>query len=164
MTLAYIGLGSNLDDPAARIAQAIAGLAALSECRLIRTSSLYRSAAWGYTEQPAFINAVAELETTLAPPALLDALLALERAQGRERGGQRWGPRRIDLDLLIHGDHESQTAGLELPHPRIAERAFVLLPLAELSPNLRVAGMGTLTDLLDAIDASDCVRLGSPAC
>ena len=162
MTLAYVGLGSNLDDPADRIAEAITGLAALPGSIVLRRSSLYRSAPWGYADQPAFINAVAELETGLAPRALLDALLALERAQGRERGGPRWGPRRIDLDLLLHGDHVSQSEGLELPHPRIGERAFVLAPLAELAPQLRV-GDSSVTALLAAIDASDCIRLGPTA-
>lgn len=162
MSLAYIGLGSNLDHPAGQIAQALAGLAALPGCRLLRQSSLYRTAPWGYAEQPAFINAVAELETGLDPRDLLAGLLSLERAQGRERNGPRWGPRRIDLDLLLHGGHVSSGAGLALPHPRIAERAFVLVPLAELVPDLDIAGLGTVSELLARIDTTDCIRLDRP--
>lgn len=162
MALAYIGLGSNLDHPEQQIAQALNGLRALRGCRLLRQSSLYRSAPWGLVEQPSFVNAVAEIETALAPVELLDGLLALERAQGRDRSGVRWGPRRIDLDLLLHGSHLSSDPQLELPHPRIAERSFVLVPLAELAPHLFIPGQGAIAELLLRVDVGDCVRLDCP--
>lgn len=162
MALAYIGLGSNLDHPEQQIAQALNGLRALRGCRLLRQSSLYRSAPWGLVEQPSFVNAVAEIETALTPVELLDGLLALERAQGRDRSGVRWGPRRIDLDLLLHGSHLSSDPQLELPHPRIAERSFVLVPLAELAPHLFIPGQGAIAELLLRVDVGDCVRLDCP--
>ncbi|MFI4969123.1 MAG: 2-amino-4-hydroxy-6-hydroxymethyldihydropteridine diphosphokinase [Lysobacterales bacterium] len=158
--LACIGLGSNLDDPAAQVRRALGALARLPQSRLLRHSRLYRTAPWGITEQPAFVNAVAELATTLGPRALLDALLAIERAQGRRRDDTRWGPRTLDLDLLLYGDRQSAEAGLILPHPRIAERAFVLVPLAELDANLAIPGAGAVRDLLAQVDATGCVPIG----
>lgn len=155
----YVGLGSNLDDPPAQLARAFDALGRIAQTRLLRRSRLYRSAPWGETNQPAFVNAVAELASALAPMALLAALLDIERAQGRRRDGARWGPRTLDLDLLLFGDRKSDEPGLTLPHPRIAERAFVLVPLAELDAGLRIPGAGVVRDLLRQVDARDCVPL-----
>ncbi len=159
MTLAYVGLGSNLDDPQQQVSSALAALDELPSTRLSRRSSLYRSAPWGLVDQPDFINAVAELETELDAAGLLAQLLELEVRLGRRRDGPRWGPRRIDLDLLVHGDEATNSAGLQLPHPRIGERAFVLMPLAELAPNLELVGIGVITERLRHIDISQCTRM-----
>ncbi len=160
MTLAYVGLGSNLDNPEAQITAAIVALDQLPSTRLSRQSSLYRSAPWGLVDQPDFINAVAELETELDAASLLAQLLELELRLGRRRDGPRWGPRRIDLDLLVHGDAAIISPDLQLPHPRIGERAFVLMPLAELAPDLELAGIGVITERLRHIDTSQCTRIG----
>ena len=156
---AWVGLGANLGDPVAQIRSALRDLDAIAGTRLVRTSSLYRSAPWGGVEQPPFVNAVAELETRLLPRELLDALLAIEQRHGRIRDGSRWGPRTLDLDLLLHGDHRLDEGSLTLPHPHLAERAFVLVPLAEIAPDLRVPGVGLVSDLLARIDGAQCERL-----
>lgn len=161
MTLAYVGLGSNLDDPQHQINAAIAALEELPSTRRLRRSGLYRSAPWGITDQPDFLNAVAEIDTDLDATSLLASLLDIERRLGRRRDGQRWGPRRIDLDLLAHGDQTSLSAELQLPHPRIGERAFVLMPLAELAPDLELAGIGVIKDRLRDIDTRQCTRIQS---
>ena len=149
---AYIGIGSNLDDPERQVRSAIADLAHLPESRLLRASRLFRTAPWGRTDQPAFINAAAVVATRLSPRALLDALLAIERAHGRHRDGTRWGPRVLDLDILLFGDMRIAEPGLDVPHPHLAERAFVLLPLADLAPGLFVPGQGRISELLDNVD------------
>jgi 2-amino-4-hydroxy-6-hydroxymethyldihydropteridine diphosphokinase len=156
---AFIGLGSNLDDPASQVERALDSIARLPDSFLASRSRLYRSAPWGVAGQPDFVNAVAELTTALEPRALLDALLAIERAQGRRRDGMRWGPRTIDLDLLCYDTVQVDEPGLILPHPHIAERAFVLLPLAELVPDLEIAGLGLVSSLLARVDARDCVPI-----
>ena len=159
MSLAYVGLGSNLDQPAEQIVKALAGLARLPTTSLLRQSSFYRSSPWGYSDQPDFINAVAELETQLDPTELLAELLELEQRLGRRRDGPRWGPRRIDLDLLVHGNHALATETVQVPHPRIAERAFVLMPLAELTPEMKLIGTGCVSILLEEIDKRSCTRI-----
>lgn len=131
MNTAYVALGANLGDPAATVKAAFAALANLPESRVVHCSSLYRTAPVGMTEQPEFVNAVAELETTLAPEAVLEALLDIEKRFGRIRA-ERNGPRTLDLDLLLHGAERRDSAQLTLPHPRLWARAFVLLPLLEL--------------------------------
>ncbi len=131
----------------------------MPDTRLLRHSALYRSPPWGGIEQPPFINAVAELDTGLSPRALLEALLAIERNHGRRRDGARWGPRTLDLDLLVYGTQRVAEEGLDVPHPRLAERAFVLLPMVELQPALRIPGVGVAAELLACIDATQCVRL-----
>jgi 2-amino-4-hydroxy-6-hydroxymethyldihydropteridine diphosphokinase len=163
-TRAWVALGSNLDDPCARVRAALAALGDLPHTRCLRRSHLYRSAPWGPVAQPDFVNAVAELETALPARALLDALLALERRHGRMRGAARWGPRRIDLDLLLHGDLVCNESGLALPHPRMSERAFVLAPMAELQPDLVVPGHGTIAQLLARVDRAGCTRLAPADC
>ena len=143
MTRAAIGLGANLGDAAATLREAIAALARLPATELLRTSRLYRTPAWGRTEQPDFINAVALVETALPPRELLDALLVVERSFGRVRlDGERWGPRTLDLDLLLYGDQVIDEPGLRVPHPHLHERAFALLPLVEIAPNARIPGVG----------------------
>lgn len=145
MTRAAIGLGANLGDAAATLREAIAALARLPATELLRTSRLYRTPAWGRTEQPDFINAVALVETALPPRELLDALLVVERSFGRVRlDGERWGPRTLDLDLLLYGDQVIDEPGLRVPHPHLHERAFALLPLAEIAPDAVIPGIGAV--------------------
>lgn len=151
----FIGLGANLGDPLAQMRDALARLGAIPGVRVLRDSGPWRSPPWGVLEQPPFVNAVAELETALAPDALLQRLIEVERAGGRERGGARWGPRTIDLDLLLDGEAEVDLPGCSVPHPRIAQRAFVLVPLAVLAPTARVPGHGVVRELLDALDPAE---------
>ena len=159
MTQAFVALGSNLDDPRAQVLRGFEALALLPHTGLLARSRLYRSAPWGVADQPAFVNAVAELETALAPRELLEGLLEIERAAGRVRSGTRWGPRVLDLDLLLHGSSELDEPGLRIPHPHLHERAFVLLPLADLAPESEVPGLGPVRDLLVRVDAAGCVPL-----
>ncbi len=149
---AYIGLGSNLHGPAAQVRTAIALLGELPETRVERCSALYRSAPVGITSQPDFINAVCRISTGLAPLLLLRHLLALEAGRGRVRAAPG-GPRVLDLDLLLYirpdGIQQfSCAAGMELPHPRLHERAFVLYPLHEIAPALEITGWGSVVDLM----------------
>lgn len=145
----YIGLGSNLQQPAEQLSKALEALARIPGCRLQTQSRRYRSLPLGPQDQPAFVNAVAELSTRLAPLALLDRLQALELAQGRARGGQRWGPRTLDLDLLLYGDRRIELPRLRVPHPGLAGREFVLYPLLEIAgPELNVPGLGRLGELV----------------
>lgn len=153
---AWVGLGGNLGDAKARLRGAFEALSRLPSTRLLRRSRLYRTPPWGIADQPDFFNAVAELETRLPPRDLLDALLGIERANGRRRDGGRWGPRTLDLDLLVYDDLQCEEAGLCLPHPRIGERAFVLVPLAELAPELHIPGSGIVGELLARLDAGAC--------
>jgi len=136
VTTAYVGLGANLGDRRATIEAALARLDADPDIAVAAASSLRETAPVGYTDQPAFLNGAARLETTLAARELLDRLLAVERAFGRERTGPRFGPRTIDLDLLLHGDETIDEPGLAVPHPRLHERRFALEPLVELDPGL----------------------------
>ena len=148
MTVAYVGLGSNLGDREELIRRAAQLLGAK------RVSAIVETEPWGYVEQPKFLNAVAELETQLPARALLDQLLDVERALGRERIGPRWGPRTIDLDLLVFGDETIDEPGLTVPHPQIASRLFVLKPLAGLAPSLEIPGFGTVSALLARLQSS----------
>ena len=158
---AYIGLGGNLGDVSAVLANAFAALDALPQTRLLARSSIYRSPAWGITDQPAFLNAVAALDTALEPAALLAELLRIERAAGRERVGEiRWGPRTLDLDLLLYADAVIDQPGLRVPHPHLHDRAFVLLPLAEIASDAIVPGRGRVADLAAAVDADGIEALG----
>lgn len=154
---AYIALGSNLDDPPAQLRRALTALAALPGCRGLKVSPWYRSDPVGPPGQPDYLNAVARLETRLAPAALLCALQAIENAQGRIRR-ERWGPRTLDLDLLIHGDLVQDDPRLSLPHPRLHLRPFVLYPLADLEPDLTVPGRGPLRALLQGCPAAGLER------
>lgn len=144
----FIGLGSNLEDPQAQVCRAFDELAELPHCRLVRRSSLYRSAPVGPQDQPDFINAVAELQTALEPEALLDQLQAIERAHQRVRK-IHWGPRTLDLDLLLYADRTINTERLTVPHPFMYERGFVLWPLVEVAPQLSLPDGSTLAQRLD---------------
>lgn len=159
---AWIALGSNvagdMASPEEQLESACEMLADLPGTRLLRRSSWYRSAPFGPVEQDDFINGVAELETLLQPHALLDNLLAIEIAHGRKRE-QRWGPRTLDLDILLHGDETIDSPRLQLPHPGIPERNFVLYPLRELEPGLEIPGMGSVAKLADAVSATGIERL-----
>ena len=158
MNTAYVALGANLGDPAATILAAFAALANLSESRVVHSSSLYRTAPVGIIEQPDYVNAVAQLETELAPEALLDALFDIEERFGRIRADKN-GPRTLDLDLLLYNDQSIELPRLTLPHPRLHLRAFVLQPLAEVAPNLAIPGRGTVAAWLPAVANQGIVKL-----
>lgn len=155
MTLTCVALGSNLGDPRQQVLDAVAALAQLPFTRVLARSRLYRTPPWGVLEQPPFVNAAVLLDTGLAPHALLDALLAIEWRAGRVRG-VRNGPRTLDLDLLHMEGVQMHDARLTLPHPRIAERAFVLLPLADIAPDLELPGQGRVAGLLASVDTQGC--------
>ena len=155
---AFVGLGSNLDEPAAQLRHAIERLAGLQATSVISVSSVYRSAPFGPVAQPDFLNAAVQLRTALQPVELLRALLAIEEDQGRVRG-ERWGPRRIDLDLLVYADHVCATAELTLPHPGIGDRNFVLLPLQEIAPELVIPGLGRVADIAVSMDEPRISRI-----
>jgi 2-amino-4-hydroxy-6-hydroxymethyldihydropteridine diphosphokinase len=145
LTRAYIGIGSNMDDPVAQVRKAIDALCALGEIATV--SSLYRTAPWGKTDQPEFVNAAVALDTDLRPRPLLHALKWLERELGRDQQGERWGPRRIDFDILAYGNERIDDGDLVIPHPRLHERAFALVPLAEIAPSY-----AALRDALSPLD------------
>jgi 2-amino-4-hydroxy-6-hydroxymethyldihydropteridine diphosphokinase len=147
VTRAYVGLGANLGDREGTIREAAKRIGAG------RLSGIRETAPWGYADQPPFLNAAAVVDTELDARELLDLLLEVERGLGRERGtGPRFGPRAIDLDLLLFGSHVIEEPGLTVPHPRLHERRFALEPLAELDPGLVVPGRGTVAELLAALD------------
>ena len=148
MTRAFVGLGSNLGDREATIHRALDELGRAPGLRVVRVSTLRETDPVGYTDQPRFLNGAAEVETSLDARGLLDALLGVERALGRERTGPRFGPRTIDLDLLLFGDEIVDEPGLRVPHPRVHERRFALEPLADLDPGLVIPGRGTVATLL----------------
>jgi 2-amino-4-hydroxy-6-hydroxymethyldihydropteridine diphosphokinase len=148
---AFVGIGSNQDDPERQVRRAIAALQELPRTDLVVRSSLYRSAPFGPVKQPDFVNAVAQLETELDAAGLFRQLQAIEQRQGRLRG-KRWGPRIIDLDLLVFADQVIGTKVLNVPHPGIAERNFVLLPLQEIAPDLIIPGLGKVADI--AVDTA----------
>lgn len=162
MVRAYIGLGSNLNEPVRQLRHALDALAALPGTRLVMASRLYRSPPMGPEDQPEYINAVAALETGRAPLDLMHGLQAIERDFGRIRL-RRWGERIIDLDLLLYADLWMHTPELIVPHPGIGERAFVLRPLAELDPDLIIPGLGPLADLLAARSGDTCEPLEEAA-
>ncbi|HEX4987005.1 MAG TPA: 2-amino-4-hydroxy-6-hydroxymethyldihydropteridine diphosphokinase [Burkholderiales bacterium] len=148
---AFVALGANLDDPVRQVRQAIAELGAIEGTRVLAVSSLYRTAPVGYADQPDFINAVASLGTTLPPRALLDALQAIEDRHGRRRTAPN-APRTLDLDLLTYDDAAIDDEGLTVPHPRMHERAFVLVPLAEIAPRAQLRGGMQVAQVLARMD------------
>ena len=141
MISAFIALGANLGDPARTLHSALRELDRIPDTRVLRHSRLYRSRAVG-PPQPDYVNAVAQVETALSPHELLDALFGIEASHGRVRDGQRWGPRTLDLDLLIYADLQLCDARLTLPHPELARRNFVLAPLVEIAPDVLIPGQG----------------------
>lgn len=155
---ALVALGSNLDEPVRRLRAGLAAIAALPKTKLVRASSFYRSAPVGYRDQPDFVNAAAEIETALAPRELLDALLDIERSQGRVRDIPN-GPRTLDLDIVAYGEQVIDEAGLAVPHPRMQDRAFVLVPLAEIAPDAVIPLRGRVRDLAAHVDAGSVARL-----
>ena len=156
---AYVGIGSNLQGPARQIENAIGLLAEIPRTHLISVSSSYRSRPFGGVEQPDFVNAVAALLTRLLPLELLAALQDIENRQGRERDDTRWGPRVLDLDLLVYSDRKVDETGLTLPHPGIGERNFVLLPLGEIAPELVVPGLGRVASIPVNMDEPSISRI-----
>lgn len=161
MALAYIGLGSNLEEPLAQVTSAFDELAELPQTTLITRSAIYTSHAVG-PEQPDYINAVALLDTQLGPLELLDALQAIEKIHQRVRI-QHWGPRTLDLDLLLYSDQTIDEERLKVPHPYLTQRSFVLYPLADITPNLHLPDGTSLADLLSHCPADGLMRLPSPA-
>ncbi len=153
----YLSLGGNLGDPAKSMAAALRMLDGDDKTRVTAVSSLYRTPPWGKLDQPDFLNAAAAIETQLSPRALLDLCLDAERRLKRVRE-ERWGPRLIDIDILVFGDRVIHETGLEVPHPRMLERAFVLAPLAEIAPGLSVGGR-SVSERLKAVDISGIERL-----
>ena len=144
---ASVGVGSNLQMPAEQVECAFERLDEIPGTRLVSRSSLYRSSPLGGIEQPDFVNAVAGLLTTLPARELLAALLDIEKRNGRERSETRWGPRVLDLDLLVYGTQVLDEAGIAVPHPGIAERNFVLLPLGEIAPQLVIPALGRVAGI-----------------
>jgi 2-amino-4-hydroxy-6-hydroxymethyldihydropteridine diphosphokinase len=157
---AYVALGSNLDGPATQVERAIDALAELPGCLLVARSRLYRTQPLGPQDQPEFVNAVVGLLTTLTPRELLVALKNLERTLGRELPVVRWGPRRIDLDLLVHADAQIAESDLVVPHRGLPERSFVLYPLRDIAPELLVPGLGRVSRLAARIGAAGVELLG----
>ena len=147
MTLAYVGLGANVGDREGQILEAAAMIGAA------RLSALIETEPWGLADQPPFLNAAAEVETGLSARGFLDRLLAVERRLGRLRTGKRWGPRTIDLDLLLFGAETIDEPGLTVPHPYLLERAFALEPLRELAPSLEIPGNGTVEEALSELQS-----------
>ena len=160
MHTAYIGIGANLDEPVARVRGAFAALDAIDSTRVDDRSSLYRSEPVGYCEQPDFVNAVARVESGLDARTLLAELLAIEQAHGRVRTRPN-GPRTLDLDLLLFDDECIVTDALVVPHPRMHERAFVLIPLTEIAPDIVIPGRGSAASLLEGIGRDGVERLAA---
>jgi 2-amino-4-hydroxy-6-hydroxymethyldihydropteridine diphosphokinase len=159
MERVYIGLGSNLAEPLEQLRDALIALAALPQTRLLAQSSFYASDPLGPADQPRYVNAVAALDSALEPLALLDALQAIEQSQGRERKAERWGPRTLDLDILLFGERLLHEARLTVPHYHMHARPFVLYPLAELAPALRLPDGRALSELLAACPFAGLERL-----
>jgi 2-amino-4-hydroxy-6-hydroxymethyldihydropteridine diphosphokinase len=156
---AFIGLGANLGDPESQVRRAIEALRAFPRTRLLASSSLYRSAPVGVAPQPDFVNAVAKVETALPARGLLDELLTAESRFGRERTAPG-APRTLDLDLLLYGDQVIEEAGLVVPHPRMHERAFVLMPLAEIAAEAAIPRKGSVKTLLAACRGQQVQKIG----
>jgi 2-amino-4-hydroxy-6-hydroxymethyldihydropteridine diphosphokinase len=154
---AYLGLGGNIGEPAAAMAESLRLLNARDDVGVVAVSSLYRTPPWGVTDQPDFLNCVAALDTSLSARALLQACLDTERLLKRVRA-DRWGPRVIDIDVLLYGDQRVDEEGLQVPHPRMLQRAFVLAPLAEIAGDLDLDGQ-TVAQRLAAIDQQGIARL-----
>jgi len=152
---AWIGLGGNAEDSRELLSEALRRLGSTAGIGRLRASRFFRTAPWGVLDQPDFVNAVAEVETDLPAEVLLDVLLDVERELGRRRDGTRWGPRAIDLDLLACDERVVQTDRLTLPHPRMHERAFVLVPLLELEPSFVIPGRDSAARCLERLDSGE---------
>lgn len=159
MVEAYIGLGANLADPIGQLQRAVAALATLPECSLTAVSSFYGSKPMGPQDQPNYVNAVALLQTTLPAEILLDALQQIELTQGRQRKAERWGPRTLDLDILLFGQQQIQTERLTVPHYGLQQREFVVYPLLEIAPDLQIPGLGALATIASTVPLNGLTRL-----
>jgi 2-amino-4-hydroxy-6-hydroxymethyldihydropteridine diphosphokinase len=158
---AFVGLGGNVGDVAEAFASAAARMDGLPGTQVLRVSRRYRTPAWGLEAQPDFLNAVAMLETQLPARELLEELLAIERMHGRDRATEtRWGPRTLDLDLLLYGDETIDEPGLRVPHPRLHERAFALRPLLDIAPDISIPGHGLVRNLPAAMAADGIEAVG----
>ena len=159
--IAYIGLGGNVGMVAETLRQATLALDALTGTTVQAASSLYRTPAWGLEQQPDFVNGVVALETTLTAQQLLQALLGIELQFGRDRdAGERWGPRTLDLDLLLYAHAVLDEPGLRVPHPHLHERAFALVPLLQIAPDILIPGQGPARDALSRLESADIAVLG----
>jgi 2-amino-4-hydroxy-6-hydroxymethyldihydropteridine diphosphokinase len=156
---AYIGLGSNLNDPVEQVRSARRTISQINGVEESGFSSLYRSPPMGPADQPDYVNAVLAVTTILAPLALLTELQAIEAEHGRVRGRERWGPRTLDLDILLYGQRVISTERLTVPHPRLSERAFVLYPLYEIAPDLHIPGKGQLAELVQRCPPAGLLRI-----
>jgi len=152
---AYIGIGSNLESPADQVRQAVSALREMPNCILVHESGLYRSAPMGPPDQPDFINAVVSLLTQMDAHEMLRNLHDIEEKHGRERVEEQWGPRILDLDLLAYGQQSSNSEEMRLPHPRITERNFVLLPWNEITPHFRVPGLASVAELAAKVSTTE---------
>lgn len=161
MTRAYIGLGSNLANPRQQLSKALHALTQLPKTAVVATSALYQSAPVGSQNQPDYLNAAVALDTALEPLALLDALQAIETQQGRVRK-EHWGARTLDLDILLFGSQIINTPRLTIPHPYLTQRSFVLMPLADISPDLRLPDGQWLVDLVKLCPPTGLTRLSTP--
>jgi len=151
----FVGIGGNVGDVETTLMEALWSLDSMPQTSIRAQSRLYRTPPWGNTEQPPFINAVVELQTRLTPRVLLDHLLDIEIRFGRDRAeGEKWGPRELDLDLLVYGEEQLDEPGMHVPHPHLRERAFVLVPLAEIAPALQIVGVGRVSELVAAVDTA----------
>lgn len=157
--IAWLSLGSNLQQPVLQLQQALKRLGEAAGLEVLRTSSFYRTPPWGDEQQDDFINAVVQIETSLDPIPLLRVLQSIEKAMGRQRCGRRWGPRLIDIDLLLYGNQQFHSAELKIPHPHMFERAFVLKPLSELDADLEIPAHRTVGELLKNLDCSGIIQL-----
>lgn len=159
---AWIGLGSNLGGPVEQVRSGLDALAGLPLTTLVRSSTLYSNPPMGPPDQPDYVNAVAELETHLTARELLRECHAVESRLGRQRNGQRWGARLLDLDVIVYGAHRIDEPDLKVPHPGLPERAFVLYPLAEIAPALEVPGLGSVESLASAVAGDDLQPVTEP--
>ncbi len=162
MIRVYLGLGANLDAPLQQLQQAVNALMQLPHSQLAAVSSYYGSKPMGPQDQPDYVNAVAALDTQLAPEDLLDALQRIELEQGRQRKDERWGPRTLDLDILLYGEAVLATPRLTVPHYGLHQREFVVYPLLELAPTLHIPGLGALADIALQVPRNDLTVLSGP--
>ena len=156
---AYIGLGSNLDNPVAQVLEAVEELEMIPDTILVARSTLYSGRPMGPEEQPDYVNAVVSLDTLLSADDLHRALVSIEDLQGRTRDGEKWGPRIIDLDLLLYGNTTIDTATLTVPHPGMHERDFVIIPLEEIAGNVKIPGRGFLYSLINKCKSHSLKKL-----
>ncbi len=156
---AYIGIGSNLDNPVAQVLEAVEEMEMIPDTILVARSSLYRGRPMGPEEQPDYVNAVVSLDTLLSADELHRALVSIEDLQGRSRDGEKWGPRIIDLDLLLYGNNTIETATLTVPHPGMHERDFVIVPLEEIAGNVKIPGRGFLYSLINKCESHSLKKL-----